>query len=751
MTDRPKRIDYRLFGEFVDRIVAGEAVDPDDYPAEFSELTEFARTLTAETVDMSDDSRDHIREELLRQARARFDRGYGVWPRLARLALSPVATAGASAAAVFLVIAAGVWGYNDLIDGQVPLKPSVTEVRQFESAQEFREYMLAARERQTGISRFFGGAVMREGAAALSGPAEDAFQLGDGRSSGGSRVSGTNVQVVGVDEPDIVKTDGENIYLSKDLELGILGEDIGERGLVAPPESAPEVVKRRTDVIKALPPTDLAVTASVGQSGELLLWKDVLVVISDRQITARNVSDPGSLAAVWSITLDTSTSIVTSRLIGDRMYFVTRTVLGTADPCEITLLESARGPLTVDCTEIFHPMVPTAADATFSVLAVDAASGTVEKQTSFLGSQGQSVVYVSRDAAYVTYSYAPSLAETFPDLIRDVGQGLVAQEIISELSAVQRLDIGDAAKLVEMESVWQSYLNSLDSAEKSRVENRLAERAARFVDRNKRNLERTGIVKLSLDNLVVEATGSVPGRPLNQFALDQHDGYLRVATTVGEGGFVGLGSLSFGVGGSSANDVYVLDGDLDLAGSVTGLGLTERIYSARFVGDTGYLVTFRQIDPFYVLDLSDPRNPKRTGELKIPGFSSYLHPVGANHVIGVGRENNGVKVSLFDVADPTRPAEADKLILDSVVSDVLENHRAFLIDEKHSVFFVPGSPNGYVISYSGGVLKIVKELAGSGFRRALFIDDYLYVISDSQITVLDENDWETVGGLDLNE
>ncbi|MFQ5575041.1 MAG: beta-propeller domain-containing protein, partial [Terriglobia bacterium] len=255
----------------------------------------------------------------------------------------------------------------------------------------------------------------------------------------------------------------------------------------------------------------------------------------------------------------------------------------------------------------------------------------------------------------------------------------------------------------------------------------------------------------SLDNLVVEATGSVPGRPLNQFALDQHDGYLRVATTVGEGGFVGLGSLSFGMGGSSANDVYVLDGDLDLAGSVTGLGLTERIYSARFVGDTGYLVTFRQIDPFYVFDLSDPRNPKRTGELKIPGFSSYLHPVGANHVIGVGRENNGVKVSLFDVADPTRPAEADKLILDSVVSDVLENHRAFLIDEKHSVFFVPGSPNGYVISYSGGVLKIVKELAGSGFRRALFIDDYLYVISDSQITVLDENDWETVGGLDLNE
>ena len=127
--------------------------------------------------------------------------------------------------------------------------------------------------------------------------------------------------------------------------------------------------------------------------------------------------------------------------------------------------------------------------------------------------------------------------------------------------------------------------------------------------------------------------------------MDEYNGYLRLATTVGNR----FGFSWFWAGSESANDIYVLDGNLSVVGSVQGLGLSEQIYSARFVGDKGYLVTYQQTDPFYILDLSDPLNPQIKGELKIPGYSSYLHPISGDRMLGMGEENWSVKISLFDV------------------------------------------------------------------------------------------------------
>ena len=124
------------------------------------------------------------------------------------------------------------------------------------------------------------------------------------------------------------------------------------------------------------------------------------------------------------------------------------------------------------------------------------------------------------------------------------------------------------------------------------------------------------------------------------------------------GGFGIIGGLT-----ESANDVYVLDKNLKITGQVLDLGLTERIYSVRFIQDKGYVVTFRQIDPFYVLDLSDPENPALKGELKIPGYSSYLHPITKDKILGIGKEGSNVKISLFDVKDPENPSEAAKYTL----------------------------------------------------------------------------------------
>jgi len=203
----------------------------------------------------------------------------------------------------------------------------------------------------------------------------------------------------------------------------------------------------------------------------------------------------------------------------------------------------------------------------------------------------------------------------------------------------------------------------------------------------------------------------------------------------------------FGSMGESANDIYVLDEQLALLGSVQDLGLDERIYSARFVDDLGYLVTFKQTDPFFVVDLSDPKKPELKGELQIPGYSAYLHPIDKNWVLGIGKENWKVKISLFDVSLPSKPKELAKYNLDDDWSEVESNHHAFLLDSANNIFFLPGSRGGYFFSYKGGKLELKKALAGSAVKRAIYLGDFFYVLSDGKITVMSAQNFEKVNEL----
>jgi len=225
--------------------------------------------------------------------------------------------------------------------------------------------------------------------------------------------------------------------------------------------------------------------------------------------------------------------------------------------------------------------------------------------------------------------------------------------------------------------------------------------------------------------------------------LDEYANNLRIAVTIGQGW------SRFGRLGESVSDVYVLDKNLKTVGSVKGMGEGERIYSVRFLQDKGFVVTFKQIDPFYVLDLSDPGKPEIKGELKIPGYSSYLHPITKDRILGIGKENNDVKVSLFDVSNPSKPKEVAKYALDEYWSDILNTHHAFLLDDKHKVFFMPGQRGGYIFSYTNDELKLKKAVSDISAKRALYIDDYLYIIGENEIVVLNELDWQEVNKLDL--
>ena len=175
------------------------------------------------------------------------------------------------------------------------------------------------------------------------------------------------------------------------------------------------------------------------------------------------------------------------------------------------------------------------------------------------------------------------------------------------------------------------------------------------------------------------ASGAVDGTLLNQFSMSEHEGVLRVATTEGDAWATG--------GAESESYVSTLERDGDQLvelGRVGGMGEGEQIYAVRFLGDVGYVVTFEQTDPLYTLDLSDPADPRVVGELKIPGYSAYLHPIGDGLLLGVGQDATdegrrlGAQVSLFDVRDPANPERIDTFDLGDGASEVEWDHHAFL-------------------------------------------------------------------------
>jgi len=209
--------------------------------------------------------------------------------------------------------------------------------------------------------------------------------------------------------------------------------------------------------------------------------------------------------------------------------------------------------------------------------------------------------------------------------------------------------------------------------------------------------EKTTVYKFKLDGpkTTFLTSAEVPGTVLNQFSMDESDGYFRIATTRGQ---VSRESAA------STNNVYVLDSDLIMAGKLEGLAPGEIIYSARFMGDRAYLVTFKKVDPFFVLDLTNPRDPKVLGALKIPGYSDYLHPYDETHIIGIGKNTleadseegdfawyQGIKIAIFDVSDFSHPREMHKVDIGDRGTDsyALHDHKAFLFDRKKNLLVLP--------------------------------------------------------------
>ncbi len=218
--------------------------------------------------------------------------------------------------------------------------------------------------------------------------------------------------------------------------------------------------------------------------------------------------------------------------------------------------------------------------------------------------------------------------------------------------------------------------------------------------------EKTTINKFSLSDgkIAFAGQGVVPGHILNQFSMDEYKGDLRIATTV-ERGWDNTGI------DQSKNNVYILNSDMNVVGSIEGIAPGEKIYSARFMGDKGYMVTFKYVDPLFVLDLSNPSHPAILGKLKIPGYSDYMQPIDETHILGIGKDVNenfdiekvhspdavyytaigGVKMAIFDVSDVANPKEMYKTVIGSRGTDsiALTNHKALLFDISKNLLVLP--------------------------------------------------------------
>lgn len=253
-----------------------------------------------------------------------------------------------------------------------------------------------------------------------------------------------------------------------------------------------------------------------------------------------------------------------------------------------------------------------------------------------------------------------------------------------------------------------------------------------------------------------KAAGKVPGTVLNQFSMDENGDYFRIATT--------KGSIYDTGENKSKNNMYVLDKELKTVGSIEDIAPGEKIYSVRFMGDRAYMVTFRKVDPLFVIDLKDPQNPSILGKLKIPGYSDYLHPYDENHIIGFGKDADlvssegnwgwadengtvayyqGIKIALFDVTDPNNPIEMFKENIGDrgTESELLNNHKALLFSKDKNLLAFPVS-----------VATRPEGSKANTYGDTTFVGAYVYNLDltngfdlKAKLTNLDEEDMKKMG------
>ncbi|CAM3379914.1 beta-propeller domain-containing protein [Marinicrinis lubricantis] len=551
----------------------------------------------------------------------------------------------------------------DPVQKSVYIETNTDPLPTIQSYAQLKELLKASQESQYGQLKRI--ALTDTAEVAMESAAADT-----GSSEGSPGYSETNVQVQGVDEADIVKTDGKYIYQINENRLLIYeaypADQMKLAGEYSFEPAASDDAEQTFHAVEMYLDKENNQAIVIGTSYRLLAQpmsgktdaaqskSMIYPPFQDTSTVQAIVLDIENIAKPNPIrTVELEGHYIDSRKIGSSLYLVSNKYLDTYHILQDdyvwdgplyrdSLIETDVKPLPIQDIQYFPG--PDLESKVLMLGALDLARTNQEMQVEAFIGAGQNV-YASSEHLYV---------------------------------AVQQ---------------WKS---SGQGMEKKIASDQMVPSAASAV---------TKLYKFKLDSGHIEYTtqGEVPGTILNQFSMDEHEGFFRIATTTGEAWRSGEQT--------SQNHVYVLGPSLEITGKLEGLAPGERIYSVRFMGDRGYVVTFKQVDPLFVLDLANPAAPQVLGQLKIPGYSDYLHPYDENHIIGFGKDTvvveqkdengnpvgsaqafyTGMKMALFDVSDVSHPKELHKVMIGDrgTESELLHDHKSLLFDREQNLLAFP--------------------------------------------------------------
>ncbi|TMR93402.1 beta-propeller domain-containing protein [Nonomuraea basaltis] len=536
--------------------------------------------------------------------------------------------------------------------------------------------------------------------------------------------STTNVHEAGVDEPDLVKTDGNRVITVTDGTLRVI--DTATRKVTSS-------LKLTEGGERVFAPADLMLSGDRALvlfrgSGDVM-YKSIAPLGDTRYVLVDLAGEPKVLS-----TVKPQGTYVDARMVGSKVRIVTR-----SQP-EITFPQPKDDASEAERIKLNQAAVRKApVDAWLPKIEIADASGAVKKDA----------IKCERVSHPADYTGTSLLTVHTLDLAQ--GVGAAGTDPIS-LAADGDIVYGTGTSLyVASNPRWWSPMPMPveDTPDAAPAEEPTPDEPKPTPTTPPEETEIHRFDVASPGPPAYVASGKVNGRLLNQYSMSEYDGHLRVATT-----------LTSTDGRSSSSTVHVLKADtLAKSGEVGGLGEGERIYSVRFIGAVGYCVTFKQVDPLYTLDLRDPAAPKVTGELKITGYSAYLHPGGEGRLIGIGQEASekgrtlGTQVSLFDVSDPAGPRRLSQLFQKDSGSEAEWDPHAFLYWPKTGLSVIPltqqNESGALVLKIDdSGVSKLgmIKHPTQGqqgdypyqpGIQRSMIIGDSIWTISQEGVQVND--------------
>ncbi|RME54461.1 hypothetical protein D6777_03715 [Candidatus Woesearchaeota archaeon] len=582
--------------------------------------------------------------------------------------------------------------------------------------------------------------------------------------------SGTNVQVLGVDEGDIVKTDGEYIYT---------------------------ITENTVFIIKAYPGEDAKIVGKIiiqGMPKGLFVNKDKLVVygdvtkLDDFKVIDFTPRDGLTFFRIYNIEDKSTPKLIKdysfegryfqSRMIDNYVYFIVTSNPDYRRPVPVPIYYDSGKRKEIKVNDIHYFNIPYDTTQFVTIHAINVDTNSLNSKT--LVVEGSQNLYMSEKNIFLTYTKYINEWKIRQDIMLRFIEPKLTESDKAYIEKIRNVDediLSKWEKRNKIMNVIYSYLNYLPTNERDeiedKVESELKEKMKEFEAREYTVIHRVSISDGQID---VQANGKVPGRIINQFSLDEKDNVLRLATTISPSFFI-LRRDSENVQRESSNHVFTLDTNLNILDRLDGLAKGESIYSTRFIGDRLYMVTFKQVDPFFVIDLSDPRDIKLLGKLKIPGFSRYLHPYDDNMIIGIGRDTTeegrtkGLKISLFDVSDFNNPKEVAKFVSkDRYAQSLAEyEHKAFLFSKDKHLLVIPAysfdwkDNNGYngamvfyinkdkielrgLIDHSKGLSS---RLYSPAVERSLYINELLYTKSPSLLRINALKDLSSVNEIAL--